>query len=392
MQEADRLKKLPPYLFTIVDNIKEEVKKQGVDVIDLSMGNPDLLPSQHILDELYDSIKISDNNMYSKSDGEVEKDLNKAIADWYKDKFNVELDSKKEVLPLIGSKEGIAHLSIAFLNPDDVAIVPSPAYPVHFNGVILAGGKLHSIPLLEENNYLADFESVEQSVVDKTKLIFLSYPNNPTGAVASKEYFQKVYDWAKDKNILVAHDAAYSEISFDGYKAPSFLEIEGAKDISIEFHSLSKTYSMAGWRIGFVVGNSEALDILKKAKSYVDFGIFRGIQHAAVKALAGSQDCVTETVNIYKERLEFFVNGLNELGWEVTMPKATFYIWAKIPEKFSNLTALEFSSLLLREVGVAAAPGTGFGEGGEGYVRFAMVDNKERLQEALKRIKTILDK
>mgnify|MGYP001607122400 CR=1 FL=1 len=391
MEEANRLKRLPPYLFTIIDNLKAEVIEKGVDVIDLSMGNPDIPPAKHIIEELSEACRRADYHRYSKASGDVEKRLNQAIADWYKERFNVDLDPKKEVLPLIGSKEGVAHLSTGFLNPDDIALVPTPAYPVHFNGVIMAGGILYSIPLSKENKYLPNLSNLPSDVIRRSKLFFFSYPHNPTTAVADRGFYEKVVNWAKDKDLILAHDAAYSDIVLDGPKSTSLMQIQGSKKQGIEFHTLSKSYNMAGWRIGFVVGNSDILAVLKKTKSYIDFGIFRGIQSAAITALTGPQDCVKKTVSIYKERVEFFVKGLNDMGWNVDMPKATFYIWAHIPLKYSGLTSLEFSSLLLREIGVAVAPGTGFGEYGEGFIRFAMVDEKKRLKEALSRIKSFLD-
>ncbi|MBU0651040.1 aminotransferase class I/II-fold pyridoxal phosphate-dependent enzyme [bacterium] len=392
MEEANRLKRLPPYLFTIIDNLKKEVAATGMDIIDLAMGNPDLAPAQHIIDELTKSCSVEGNHRYSKADGPIERQLNIAISDWYKDKFNVDLDPKTEVLPLIGSKEGVAHLSTGFLNPDDIALIPSPAYPVHFNGVIMAGGILFNLPLYKENNYLPDLEDIQSDVLRRSKLFLFSYPHNPTGAVANPDFYEKVVHWGKGKNLILAHDAAYSDFVFEGHKASSLLQFKGAKEnFGIEFHTLSKSYSMAGWRIGFVVGNSKILDVLKKTKSYIDFGIFRGIQQAAIKALSGPQDCVKKTVKTYKERVDVFVDGLNKINWNVPKPKATFYVWAHIPMKYSGLTSLEFSSLMLRETGVASAPGTGFGEYGEGYIRFALVDSIERLQEAVDRIKPFLE-
>jgi alanine-synthesizing transaminase len=388
IHEANRMRRLPLYLFTIIDNLKAQARARGVDVIDLGMGNPDLPTPKHIVDELCRQVHVTENQRYSRPNGEPETILKEAIVQWYKQRFNVQLDAVNEVLPLIGSKEGIAHLSLAFLNHDDIALVPNPAYPVHFNGVIMAGGILYNIPMTAEHNFKPNLKALSPELVKMAKLLFISYPHNPTTAVAGKEFFQEVLDWAKDKpNLIIAHDLAYSDIVFDGFKATSIMELENSINANvIEFHTLSKSYNMAGWRIGFVVGNRDILASLAKTKTYVDFGIFRAIQLAAAKALTGPQDCVKELVEVYKRRRDIFVDGLNSIGWNVERPKATFYIWTHIPPKYSALTSMEFASLLIEEAGVAVAPGTGFGEYGEGYVRFALVDNEDRLRTAVERI------
>jgi aspartate/methionine/tyrosine aminotransferase len=392
IHEANRMRRLPLYLFTIIDGLKAKARERGVDVIDLGMGNPDLPTPKHIVDELCKQVHTTENQRYSRPGGEPEKILRDAIVQWYKQRFNVSLDPSDEVLPLIGSKEGIAHLSLAFLNHDDIALVPNPAYPVHFNGVIMAGGILYNIPMTAEHNFKPNLKALSPELVKMAKLLFISYPHNPTTAVADKAFFQEVLDWSKDKpNLIIAHDLAYSDIVFDGYKAMSILELEDSKNANvIEFHTLSKSYNMAGWRIGFVVGNKDILASLAKTKSYVDFGIFRGIQLAAAKALTGPQDCVKELVETYRKRRDIFVEGLNSIGWPVEKPKATFYIWTHIPPKYSALTSMEFAALLIEEAGVAVAPGTGFGEYGEGYIRFALVDNEERLKLAVERIGNFL--
>ncbi|NQT06674.1 MAG: LL-diaminopimelate aminotransferase [Candidatus Omnitrophica bacterium] len=391
MHEANRLKRLPPYLFTVIDQLKARERAKGVDVIDLGMGSPDQPCPKHVIDELCRASKVDGNQRYSRVDGELEKRLRKTIADWYKQRFDVTLDPDEEVLPLIGSKEGIAHLSLAFLNNDDIALVPNPAYPVHFNGVIMAGGILYNIPIVEENGFRPNFDALSPEVVKMAKLLFLSYPHNPTAAVADIKFFEDVIKWLKGKDIILGHDLAYSEIVYGDYKAPSILQVKGAKDIAIEFHTLSKSYNMAGWRIAFAVGNRNILKTLAKTKSYIDFGIYRGIQAAAIKALSGPQDCVKKTVETYKKRMDIFVKGLRDIGWNVPKPKATFYIWARIPLKYSALTSMEFATLMIQEAGVAAAPGTGFGEYGEGYVRFALVEDEKRLMMAVERIKKLLD-
>lgn len=391
MQEANRLKRLPLYLFTIIDGIKNEAIKKGIDIIDLGMGNPDQPTPSHIVNELCKKALKKENHRYSRSIDISERKLRRAIAKWYDNKFGVNLDPDSEVLPLIGSKEGIAHLSLAFLNNDDIALVPNPAYPVHFNGVLIAGGILHNIPICEKDGYLPDLKKVPKRIIKKSKLLFLSYPHNPTTAVANLDFFRSVVKWAKGKNIIIGHDLAYSDIVFDKYRAPSILEVRGAKEMCVEFHTCSKSYNMAGWRVGFAVGNRNILRTLEKTKSYIDFGSFKPIQYAAIKALTGSQACVRKNVRLYKDRKDVLVKGLREIGWNVPYPKATFYIWARIPDKYSALTALEFVGLLIRETGVVIAPGTGFGEYGEGYVRFALVENVKKIKEAVKRIKRVLE-
>ena len=388
--EANRMKRLPPYLFTIIDEFKAKARKRGVDLIDLGMGNPDLAAPPHAIEALHESLKDHENHRYSKKSGVVETRLREAIAYWYKDRFNVVLDPDTEVLPLIGSKEGVAHLSLSFLNNDDIALVVSPTYPVHFNGVIMAGGILYNLPLKPENNYLPDIDHIDNHILSRSKLFYFSYPHNPTAATCDLAFFEKVARWAKKNNIIVGHDNAYSDIVFDGHKSPSFLQAKYARDIGIEFHTFSKSYNMPGWRVGYAVGNAEILAILEKTKSYIDYGVFRGIQSAAAAVLTGPQDCVRQTVEIYGRRIALFCEGLNSIGWEVTKPRATFYVWVRIPLKFSGLTSLEFTKLMIEETGVAAAPGTGFGECGEGYVRFAMVEPEERLKQAVERLGTLL--
>ncbi len=391
VHEANRLRRLPLYLFTILDNLKAEARAKGMEIFDFGMGSPDTPTPKHIVEELCKQAKITENQRYSRPDGEPEKLLKEAIAQWYKGRFNVDLNPQTEVLPLIGSKEGIAHLSLAFLNHDDIALVPNPAYPVHFNGVIMAGGILYNIPMTAEHDFKPDLWNLSKEVVSRAKMLFISYPHNPTTSVADIGFFKKVVDWAKDKNIIIAHDLAYSDIVFDGFRAPSILEVPGAKDLNlVEFHTLSKSYNMAGWRMGFVVGNANVIATLAKTKSYIDFGIFRAVQLASVKALTGPQDCVKELVEIYKKRRDVFIDGINNIGWKVPKPKATFYVWAHIPPKFGALTSMEFASMLVKETGVATSPGTGFGEYGEGYVRFALIENEERIKRAIDKIKKLL--
>lgn len=391
MQEANRLKRLPLYLFTIIDDLKEKAISKGADVIDLAMGSPDLPTPKHVVEELCKQAKILSNQRYSRPKGEVEKTFKKAIADWYKGRFDIDLDPEEEVLPLIGSKEGIANFYLTFLNHDDIVLVPSPAYPVHFNGVIMAGGILYNIPISKENNFKPDLNSLSRDIVRMSKILCLGYPHNPTTAVVDLDFFEEVMQWAKNKDIIVSNDLAYSDIVFDGYKAPSILQVKGAKEKTIEFHTLSKSYNMAGWRIGFVVGNRDILKSIAKTKSYMDFGIFRAIQMAAVKALSGDQSCVKETVEIYRRRRDVLVDGLGKIGWKVEKPKATLYVWAHIPLKYSALTSMEFATLLVDECGIVVSPGTGFGEYGEGFIRFALVEPEEKIKIAVERIKKLLE-
>jgi len=388
--EANRLKRLPLYLFTILDELQAQARSRGIDIIDLGMGNPDLPPPPHVVEELVRQARHPENYRYSRKGSGVEMQLNEAIAQWYHRKFRVPLDPKEEVLPLIGSKEGITHLSFAFLNHDDIALVPNPTYPVHFNGVVLAGGILYNMPIHPEGQYRPDLASVPRSVLKQSKMLFLSYPHNPTTAVADLKYFKEVVAWARQHRIMIVHDFAYSDFVFEGPRAPSLLEVEGAKDGAVEFHTLSKSYSLPGLRLGFAVGHRDIVASLAKTKSFIDFGIFRAAQWAAIKALTGPQDYVSWAVATYKKRRDVFLEGLTRIGWDVPMPKATFYVWAKIPLKFSALTSLEFATLLVQEAGVVAAPGSGFGEYGEGFIRFALVEPEGRLREAVKRIARVL--
>jgi len=391
MHEANRMKRLPPYLFTVVDNLKREVKSQGVDVIDFSMGNPDLDPPAHAIKAIREALALPGIHRYSKSDLEIERNFKKAIAEWYHGRFGVDLDPETEIVPCIGSKEGIAHLALAYMNNDDLALIPSPAYPVHFNGVIMAGGILYNIPLREEKNYLPDLFSLPKETTRLSKLLMLSYPHNPTGATCDLSFYEKVIHWAHDKQIIIASDLAYSDFVFRGKRAYSILEVKDAKKHAIEFHTFSKSYSMPGWRVGFAVGNREILGGLAKTKSYCDFGMFRAIQYAATKTLLGPQAYVKKIVEIYRKRIDFLVDGLNRIGWKVRKPDATFYLWAKIPQKYDEHSSMAFTELFLRETGIAVAPGTGFGEYGEGYIRFALVVPEGRIEEALRRIQRFLE-
>jgi len=387
---SEKLKRLPPYLFARIKKLKDEMRAKGMDVIDLDMGNPDRPTPSHIVERLCDTIKNHPStHRYPQAKGMPK--LRSVISRWYRERFGVELDPEKEVLVLVGSKEGICHLSMAYLNPGDLALVPDPAYPVHFNGVYLAGGDVYSLPLLEENNYLPDLDAVPEEIARKAKMLFICYPHNPTAAVVEDfNFYKKVVDFAKKYDIIVVSDLAYSELTFDGYVAPSFLQTPGAMDVGVEFHSFSKTYNMAGWRIGFAVGNAEILAVLEKFKSFVDYGVSTAIQLSGVAALTGPQDCVEEIRRIYQRRRDIMVEGMAKLGWYVKKPKATMYLWAPLPQKFKNMGSIEFSEFLLRETGVAISPGTGFGKYGEGYIRIALVTHENRFHDTLLRFKKIL--
>lgn len=381
--KAQRLKRLPPYLFKEIDRKKAEVRAKGVDIIDLGIGDPDLPTPSHIIEAMQEAVVDPPNHRYPSYSGMLE--YRAAVAEWYKNRFKVDLDPEKEVLALIGSKEGIAHLPLAFINPGDVSLVPTPAYPVYNTATIFAGGESFFMPLTAENQFLPDLEVVPKDVAGKAKLLFINYPNNPTAAVADMRFFERVVSFARQNRILVCHDAAYSELAFNGYRPVSFLQAEGAKEVGVEFHSLSKTYNMTGWRVGFVVGNSEAIDGLGAIKSNVDSGVFQAVQKAAIKALKHDQYCVKEIGEVYTKRRDLMVDGLRKAGFELDTPKASFYLWVRVPHGY---TSAQLATRLL-EKGVVVTPGNGFGEPGEGYFRIALTQKRERLAEALERIRGV---
>ncbi|MCK4270432.1 MAG: LL-diaminopimelate aminotransferase [Methanogenium sp.] len=379
MMYAKRLDHLPPYLFARIDAMKAEKRAEGVDVIDLGVGDPDLPTPEYIVDALCEAARDPATHHYPDYTGML--DYRKAVAVWYKNRFNVDLDPVTEVLALIGSKEGIAHVPEAFVNPGDIVLATDPGYPVYKTSTLFAEGELYNMPLREENGFLPVFDDIPSDVAKKAKLMFLGYPNNPTGAVAPREFFEEVVDFARDNEIVVVHDNAYSEVCFDGYKPLSFLEVDGAMDVGIEMHSLSKTYNMTGWRIGMACGNADIIAGLGRVKTNVDSGAFDAIQRASIVALTGPQDCVDDACRIYQERRDVLVNGLRELGFEITAPKATFYVWLKVDD------SMKFAAKMLNEGGIVVTPGVGFGENGEGYVRFAITRSIERIKEALERMR-----
>jgi len=382
---AKRLEKLPPYLFLEIDKAKRIAKAQGKDIIDFGVGDPDQSTPSHIISALKEAVEDPQNHRYALDQGIPS--LRQAISRWYKKRFNVDLDYETEILPLIGSKEGLAHFPLAFLNPGDFVLVPDPSYPPYRGGTILAGGKVYSLPLIAENNFLPDLKKIPRRILKKAKVIFINYPNNPTASIAERDFYKEVVEFAFKNKIIVVSDLAYSEIYYDGYKPISFLEIEGAKEVGLEFHSLSKTYNMTGWRIGWVCGNKNLVSALAKVKSNIDSGIFSAIQKAGVCALDGPQDCVEKMRKLYQERRDVLVDGLVSLGWKVEKPLATFYLWQKISQKVKSI---EFAKILLEKADIVVTPGIGFGEYGEGYIRFALTVDKERIKEAISRLKKIL--
>ena len=379
---SDRLKKLPPYLFAELDRLKKKEIARGKDIIDLGVGDPDQSTPAYIIEELKKTVDDPAASNYSMSRG-MDR-LRSSIAVWYEKRFSVKLDPSKEILPLIGSKEGISNIPLAFVNPGDVVLVPDPCYPPYKSSTIFAGGEVCLMPLLEKNGFLPDLESIDKAVLAQAKMMFLNYPNNPTTAIASREFFDKVINFAAKNNIIVCHDAAYSEIYFDGCRPTSFLEAKGAKKVGVEFHSLSKTYNMTGWRIGFVCGNSEIIEGLRKIKSNIDSGIFQPIQFAGIRALEDRQDSVAEIRKLYQQRRDILLAGLDSKGWKFFTPQATFYLWMPVLPGYNSS---QLSRLFLEKLDIVVTPGVGFGENGEGYIRMSLTVPTERLKEAVERIK-----
>ena len=382
---ASRLKHLPPYLFASIDEMKQKARVKGVDLIDLSIGDPDIPTPSNIVGAMKKAVKNPVNHRYPSYEGMLS--YREAVARWYKRRFNVKLDPETEVLSLIGSKEGIGHIPLAFVNPGDIVLVPSPGYPVYSVGTLFAGGESYMMPLKEENDFLPDFGAIPKKVFIKAKLIFINYPNNPTSVVAPWKFHKEVIEVAKKYNIIVCHDASYTEIYYDDKRPLSFMQIPGSKDAGIEFHSLSKTYSMTGWRVGFAVGNRKVLAGLGKVKTNLDSGIFQAIQEASIVALDMDNDTLSGIRKTYQKRRDILYSGLKKLGMQLIKPEATFYIWAKVPSHFDSAG---FVAHMLNKAGVLATPGNGFGDAGEGYVRFALTASEDRIKEAVERIRGIL--
>ena len=390
MYEFSRIKRLPPYIFSIVNNLKMEARRKGEDIIDLGMGNPDLPTPDHIVDKLVEAARMPKNHRYSASKGITQ--LRLAVCEWYKRRYDVDLDHETEAVATIGSKEGLSHLAYAMVDPGDLILTPAPAYPIHPYSFILAGGDVRSIPVMQGADFFAAMEEVFRNAWPRPKILLINFPHNPTTTCTDIEFFKKIVDFAKENNVIVLHDFAYAELAFDGYKPPSFLQVPGAKDVGVEFYSLTKTYSMAGWRVGFCCGNREIVGALTTIKSYLDYGMFQPIQIASIIALRGPQDCVEKIVKTYQDRRDVRIHGLKNAGWIVEPPKATMFVWAPIPERFKHMDSLEFTKYLLKEAGVAVSPGIGFGPAGEGFVRFALVENEHRIKQACRGIKKAINK
>ncbi len=387
MDEFYRIKRLPPYVFAIVNDLKSKARARGEDIIDLGMGNPDQETPKHIVDKLVEAARNPRNHRYSASKGITR--LRKAVTTWYRTRYGVELDPETEAIATIGAKEGMAHLALAVLQPGDGVLVPNPTYPIHSYSVVIADGDLRSVPLVPGEDFFARLQETARLAWPKAKLLILSFPHNPTTACVDRDFFVKVVDFAREHHLMVVHDFAYADFTFDGYKAPSFLEVPGAKDVGVEIFSLSKSYNMPGWRVGFVCGNSKMIHALARIKSYLDYGAFQPIQIAAIIALEGEQGCVADIVELHRKRRDVLVNGLNKIGWKVEKPRGTMFVWAPIPDEFRSMGSLEFSKLLIQECKVAVSPGIGFGEYGDGHVRFALVENEQRIRQALRGLKTL---
>ena len=388
MDDFPRIKRLPPYIFSITDQLKKEARARGEDIIDFGMGNPDQPTPQHIVDKLVETVQRGDTHRYSQSKGIPR--LRKAICDWYKKRFDVDLDPESEAIVTLGSKEGIAHLAMAVLGPGDTVLVPNPSYPVHPYGFVIADADVRHVPLTKDLDFFEELEKAIANTWPKPKVLVINFPGNPTTECVDLEFFEKVIKMAKEHSIWVVQDLAYADITFDGYKAPSILQVPGAKDIAVEFFTMSKSYNMPGWRIGFCVGNPTLVGALGRIKSYLDYGMFTPVQVAAITALEGDQTCVAEIREMYRKRRDVLCEGLNSIGWEVTPPKATMFVWAKIPPQFEHMGSLEFSKHLLKEASVAVSPGVGFGQYGDDHVRFALIENEHRTRQAIRSVKRMI--
>jgi len=388
MKKFARMERLPPYVFAVVNELKMQMRRNGEDIVDLGMGNPDLATPQHIVDKLVEASSKAVNHRYSASKGI--QGLRNAIVSWYKRRYDVDLDPNTEAVVTMGAKEGLAHLALVMLSPGDVVFATDPAYPIHPYSCIIAGADVRRIPISCDRDFFEDLLSATKQTWPQPKLLIISYPQNPTTAVADIPFFEKIVEFAKEHGIMVVHDFAYADLGFDGYKPPSFLQAKGARDVGVEFFSLSKSYSMAGWRVGFCCGNKEMIHALTRIKSYLDYGIFQPIQIAATVALNGPQECVQEIVDVYQDRRDCLIEGLNRIGWEVPPPKSTMFVWAKIPEPFAKMGSVEFSKHLLKEGRVAVSPGLGFGHFGDSHVRFALVENRHRTNQAIRGLKKAL--
>lgn len=385
IEEFPRIRRLPPYVFNIVNELKAKARAAGEDIIDFGMGNPDQPTPTHIVDKLCEAAQRNDTHRYSLSRGIPR--LRKAISHWYKRKFDVDIDPETEAIVTIGSKEGLAHLALATVGPGDAVLVPNPAYPIHPYGFVIAGADIRHVPLTPEVDFFAELEKAIKDSWPKPKMLVLNFPGNPTAAVAELAFFEKVVAIAREHQIWIVQDIAYAEITFDGYQCPSIMQVEGAKEVAVEFYSLSKTYNMPGWRVGFMVGNPMLVSALQRMKSYLDYGMFTPIQVAAITALDGDQSCVAEIRLMYQKRRDVLCDGLNSIGWQVEKPKATMFVWAAIPAPYRELGSLEFAKKLLQEAKVAVSPGIGFGDYGDSHVRFSLIENEHRTRQAIRGIR-----
>jgi len=390
MTNFPRIERLPPYVFNITGELKMAARRRGEDIIDMSMGNPDGPTPKHIVDKLIEVASRQDTHGYSVSKGIPR--LRRAIAGWYERRYDVKLDPDTEAIVTIGSKEGLAHLMLATLDRGDTVLVPNPSYPIHIYGAVIAGANIRSVPMVPGVDFFDEIERAVRESIPKPKMMILGFPSNPTAQCVDLSFFERVVSLAKEHNILVVHDLAYADITFDGYVAPSIMQIEGARDVAVEFFTMSKSYNMAGWRVGFMVGNRELVNALARLKSYHDYGTFTPIQVAAIAALEGPQDEVRRVAELYRSRRDVLAKGLHEAGWPVDIPKASMYIWAKIPDFYKDLGSLEFSKKLLAQAKVAVSPGIGFGEYGDDYVRFALIENEQRIRQAVRGIKEMFRK
>lgn len=387
MSQFPRIKRLPPYVFNTLAQLKSEARARGADIIDYGMGNPDQPTPQHIVDKLIETVQRPDTHRYSMSKGIPR--LRRAMASWYERNYQVSLDSEKQIVTTIGSKEGLAHLALAISGPGDTVLVPDPAYPIHTYGFIIAGANVKQIPLIDENQFLSAVKLAIEQTWPRPKALVISFPANPSTHCVDYDFFERVVALAKHHGLWVIHDLAYADIVFDGYKAPSILQVPGAIDIAIETYSLSKSYNMPGWRVGFACGNEELVAALTRIKSYLDYGTFTPIQVAAISALEGPDDCVHEIRALYEQRRDVLCEGLQELGWDVEKPKATMFVWAPIPSFYSHMGSLEFSKYLLQEACIAVSPGIGFGPQGDNFVRFGLIENNQRTRQALRNLKAL---
>ena len=388
--DFQRIKRLPPYVFNIVNELKAKARARGEDIIDFGMGNPDQPTPQHIVDKMVEATQRNDTHRYSMSRGVPR--LRKAICNWYKRSYDVDLDPESEAIVTIGSKEGLAHLALATVGPGDAVLVPNPSYPIHPYGFVIAGADIRHVPMTPDVDFFAEMEKAIKDSWPKPKMLVLNFPGNPTTQCVELDFFEKVVEIAREHNIWVVHDIAYAEIVFDGYKAPSILQVPGAKEIAVEFYSLSKTYNMPGWRVGFMCGNPTLVAALTRMKSYLDYGMFTPIQVAAIHALDGPQDCVDDIRQMYQDRRDVLCNGLDSVGWKVEKPKATMFVWAPIPEEYKAMGSLDFSKKLLIEAKVAVSPGVGFGEYGDDHVRFSLIENEHRTRQAMRGIREMFKK